>query len=338
MPDQPKTNEHHHDFSTQNQRAERRTVYVLVLTIITMVAELVAGSVYGSMALLADGWHMGTHVAAFVIALFAYQFARKNADNPAYTFGTGKVNVLAGFASAVALAVVALIMLVESIQRLLSPAEIHFNESILVALIGLAINLISALLLKDDHHHEHSERHGNAHQHDDTEHSADHSESPEESSAQEYHRTHAGGEHHHHDHNLKAAYIHVLADALTSVLAIAALLSGKYFNLHWLDPLMGIAGAIIITRWAYGLIQQTGPVLIDASIDQPIRKNVTEIIEADETCSVTDLHIWKVSADHYAAIIAIETSQPKSVQYYKHLLNNFKQLTHLTIEVNTGIK
>ena len=221
--------QHNHDFAVKNEKGERRTLYVLILTAITMVVEIIAGSVYGSMALLADGWHMGTHVAAFMITNFAYRFSRKNADNPTFAFGTGKVNVLGGFASAVALAVVALVMLIESLNRIVDPHVIAFNQAIAVACIGLFINLISAFLLKDNHSHHH--HHG-----------------------------------HEHDHNLRAAYLHVIADAMTSVLAIIALVSGKYLGWNWLDPVMGIVGAIIITRWSYGLLKQTGPILLDASI------------------------------------------------------------------------
>ena len=223
--------QHSHEFYLKNEKGERRAQYVLILTAVTMVVEIIAGSIYGSMALLADGWHMGTHVAAFLIAIFAYRYARRHADNPAYTFGTGKVNALGGFASAVALAVVALVMLIESLQRLIMPHVIHFNESIVVAILGLFINIISALILRESHGHFSENRHG-----------------------------------HHHDHNLQAAYIHVLADALTSLLAIIALLSGKYLGWNWLDPVMGIVGAIIISRWSYGLLKQTSPLLLDASI------------------------------------------------------------------------
>ncbi len=258
--------QHSHDFSVKNRKGERRTQYVLMLTAVTMVVEILAGSIYGSMALLADGWHMGTHVAAFMIAIFAYRYARKHANDPAYAFGTGKVNVLGGFASAVALAVVALVMLAESLQRLFDPQIIHFNEAITVAVLGLLVNLVSAILLKDGHGHDH---HAHAHTH--------------------------------HDHNLRAAYMHVLADAMTSLLAIVALVSGKYFGWNWLDPVMGMAGAIIITRWSYGLLKQTSPVLLDASIDEDYRLAIREAIEGDADNRISDFHIWKVSASHYAA-------------------------------------
>ncbi len=291
--------QHSHDFSVKNEKGERRTKYVLILTAITMIVEILAGSIFGSMALLADGWHMGTHVAAFMITIFAYRYARKHADNPAYAFGTGKVSVLGGFASAVALAVVALVMLIESLQRIIDPHTIQFNEAIAVASLGLLVNVISAFLLKDDHHH---------HDH--------------------------GDHHHHHDHNLRAAYLHVLADALTSLLAIIALVSGKYFGWDWLDPIMGIVGAVIITRWSYGLLKQTSPILLDGSIEQEYQSAITEAIEKDADNRITDIHIWRVGANHYAAIISLVTHFPKSAEYYKDLLSGFHKLSHTTIEVN----
>ena len=293
--------QHSHDFSVKNDKGERRTKYVLILTAITMIVEIIAGSVFGSMALLADGWHMGTHVAAFMITIFAYRYARKHADNPAYAFGTGKVSVLGGFASAVALAVVALVMLIESMQRIIDPHTIQFNEAIAVASLGLFVNVISAFLLKGDHHHHH-------HDH--------------------------GDHHHHHDHNLRAAYLHVLADALTSLLAIIALVSGKYLGWGWLDPIMGIVGAVIITRWSYGLLKQTGPILLDGSIEETYQAAVKETIEKDSDNQISDIHIWKVGANHYAAIISLVTRFPKSTEYYKELLNDFHKLSHITIEVN----
>jgi cation diffusion facilitator family transporter len=292
--------QHSHEFSVKNDKGERRTQYVLILTAITMVVEIIAGSVYGSMALLADGWHMGTHVAAFVIALFAYRYARKHAHNPAYTFGTGKVNVLGGFASAIALAVVAVVMVVESLQRIVDPRVIHYNEAILVAGIGLFINVVSAFLLKEDHSHDH----------------------------------HSDHNHHHQDHNLKAAYFHVLADAMTSVLAIVALVFGKFWGWNWLDPIMGIVGAIIIIRWSYGLIKQTSPILLDGSIDEAYQKAIKKTIENDSDNRIFDIHVWKVGANDYAAIIALVTHYPKSMEHYKRLLEKFDKLSHVTIEVN----
>jgi len=296
--------QHDHNFSFNNDQGEKHTRYVLILTAITMVVEIIAGSIYGSMALLADGWHMGTHVAAFLIALFTYHYARKHADNPEFSFGTGKVNVLGGFASAVALAVVALVMLVESVQRFFAPEVIHFNEAIVVAVIGLTVNIVSAFLLKDSHSHDHG--HHPSHDH----------------------------HNHHQDHNLRAAYLHVLADAMTSVLAIIALLTGKYFRWLWLDPVMGIVGAVIITRWSLGLLKQTSPILLDASIEEQYRHAIRSAIENEADSSVFDLHVWKVSADHYAAIVALSTTQPNSAEHYKKLLRNVPNLSHVTVEIN----
>ncbi len=304
--------QHEHDFSVKNEKGEKRTLYVLWLTAITMVIEIVAGSMYGSMALLADGWHMGTHVAAFMIAIFAYRYSRKHANNPAYAFGTGKVNVLGGFASAIALAVVALMMMVESLERIVNPYAIHFNEAILVAAIGLLVNVISAFLLKDDHHHhhhEHDHNHSHAHNHN-------------------HHHSHD------HDHNLRAAYMHVLADALTSLLAIVALLAGKFWGWNWLDPMMGIVGAIIITRWAYGLLRQSSPILLDASIEEKYRTSIVRAIESDADNRVSDIHVWKVGANDYAVILSLVTHTPNRTEHYKQLLKKFHQLSHITIEVN----
>ncbi len=299
---------HKHDFVSLNHSGERRTYYVLCLTFVMMVAEIVAGTVFGSMALLADGWHMGTHAAAFMITIFAYRYARKHANSDGFSFGTGKVSVLGGFTSAVALGLVALVMLVESLQRLWSPEAIQFNEAIAVAVLGLIINIVSVFLLKDDHHHDHSHHHHG--------HASDHQ-----------------GEHHH-DHNLKAAYFHVMADALTSLLAIVALIFGKYLGWNWLDALMGIVGAVIITRWAYGLMKQTGPILLDQSIDDDYRQKIISQLETDNDDRVSDIHIWKVSADHYAAMISVVSAKPKLVEEYKQLLANFAKISHLTIEVN----
>lgn len=301
--------QHDHRFSPVNEKGEKRTLYVLILTAVTMIVEITAGSIYGSMALLADGWHMATHVAAFFITIFAYRYARKHADDPTYTFGTGKVNVLGGFASAIALAVVALVMLIESLERIVHPQDIRFNEAIAVAVLGLLVNLISALLLRDDHSHDHGHDHG---------HDNDH-----------HHGTHL------HDHNLTAAYFHVLADALTSLLAIVALVSGKFLGWHWLDPVMGIVGAAIITRWSYGLLKQTGPILLDASIEKQTRQTIVETIESDADNRVSDIHVWKVGASHYAAIIAVVTDKPRTADHYKNLLRDFDRLSHVTIEINT---
>ena len=290
--------QHPHDFAVIQEHGERRTRQVLIITAITMFFEIAAGMVYGSMALLADGWHMGTHVAAFFITIFAYRFAQNHASDQAFAFGTGKVSVLGGFVSAIILIVVALIMLVESGQRILAPQPIHFNEAIGVAALGLLVNIACAFLLQD--HHD---------QNDD-------------------------GHQHHHDHNLKSAYLHVLADALTSVLAIGALLFGKYLGWTWLDPLMGIVGAGVICRWAYGLVRETGGILLDSSISTKELAAIKEKIEGALDNRIADMHVWKVGPAHYAAIISIVTHYPQKIDYYKELLRDFTDLAHLTVEIN----
>jgi cation diffusion facilitator family transporter len=292
---------HEHDFSVINKKGERRTKQVLVLTFLTMMLEIAAGTLFGSMALLADGWHMGTHVAAFMIAIIAYRYSRVHAHDQTFAFSAGKVGVLGGYTSSVALGIVALIMLVESGQRIVNPHIIHFNEAISVAAFGLFINLICALLLQDRHHdHDHT---------------------------------------HHHDHNLKAAYLHVLADALTSVLAIIALVLGKYYGWNWLDPVMGIVGALIITQWSYALMKETSPVLLDESIALKYKLAIKEKIESDEDNRISDLHVWRVGPSHFAIIISLVSHNPKAPEYYKELLKEFRggginKLSHITVEVN----
>ena len=301
---------HTHDFSVIHEEGEKRTFYVLLLTAVTMVIEIAAGSFYGSMALLADGWHMSTHVAAFMIALFAYRYARQHRHNPRFSFGTGKVGVLGGFASATALAIVAVMMLFESLHRFFEPMQIRFDEAIAVAVLGLLVNLASAWLLKDHHHHHH------AHDHD------------------EHHEHHEHHDHGHHDHNLRAAYMHVLADAFTSILAIVALLCGKYFGLGWLDPVMGIVGAAIILHWARGLLAETGPILLDASAEGELREAIRARIEADADNRISDLHVWKVGPKDYAVIVSIVTHELKDAEHYKGLLEPLPHLSHVSVELN----
>uniref|UniRef100_UPI0040479596 cation diffusion facilitator family transporter n=1 Tax=Shewanella baltica TaxID=62322 RepID=UPI0040479596 len=352
--------QHSHEFSSQNRDGEKNTRYVLYLTVITMVAEIAAGTIYGSMALLADGWHMGTHAAAFMITLFAYSYARKHANDPAFAFGTGKVSVLGGYTSAIALGLVALVMLIESGMRLISPEQIHFNEAIFVAVIGLSVNVLSVFLLKDHHTHDHGHGHSHAHDHQDdhkdeyahahhncqahTHDSHAHDESHHDHSHCQHEQDHQhAAEHEHksqkahggHDHNLRAAYFHVLADALTSVLAIAALLFGKYMGLTWLDPIMGIVGAVIISRWSWGLIQQTSPILLDGGVKASLQRKVTQTIEAVTDHQVADLHLWRVSADHHAIMVSIVSHSPKDVSYFNQLLSQFPELAHITIELHT---
>ena len=292
---------HRHSYFIHRAANERNTLLVMILTAITMVAEILAGSLFGSMALLADGWHMGTHVAAFLITLFAYRYSRRHRDNPDFSFGTGKINILGGFASAVALGVVALMMVVESCSRFFDPVEIHYRQSLLVAVIGLAVNLISAVILHEKHPH--------GHDHD--------------------HQAEGQGR----DHNLLAAYFHVLADALTSVLAIGALLLGSLFGWWALDPLMGIVGALVIAVWAWGLIRQSAPVLLDADVDASVRHQIKRRIESVADNRVSDLHVWKIGPQQMAAVVSLVTHDPRPMDEYHQMLNDIEHLAHVTVQV-----
>jgi cation diffusion facilitator family transporter len=290
-----------HDFLHGQKHGERRTLIVLLLTIVTMIVEIFAGLIFNSMALTADGWHMGTHAAAFGITIFAYHYARKHADNPRFSFGTGKVSVLGGFASAVGLAVVALLMAAESIHRLLEPQDIRFNEAIGVAVVGLVVNLVSALLLKEDHHH-----HGHDHHH------------------------------HHHDHNLRAAYFHVLADALTSITAIIALTFGRIFGWVVLDPIMGIVGSLVIARWALGLLRETSGILLDSSVEPEVCEEIRSAVESNPDYRVADLHVWAVAPGHHAVILSVKTAGPVEPEAIKTLLSDMHGLTHVNVEVHSA--
>jgi cation diffusion facilitator family transporter len=297
--------QHRHRYNIEDGHGERNTRRVIVLTLSMMIIEIAAGYWFGSMALLADGWHMGTHAVALSITAFAYYYARRHSDNPNYSFGTGKVGVLGGFTSAVVLAVIALLIGVESVQRLVSPQPIRFNEAIAVAFVGLVVNVISAFLLQEKHSH----LHGHGHDHEHTEKFR--------------------------DHNLRAAYFHVLADALTSVLAIIALFTGKAFGWIWMDPIMGIVGALIISRWSYGLLVDTGKVLLDRDVNQEAIAEIRAIIEADSDNRVSDLHVWRVGSHHLSAVISIVTHYPKSPDHYKNLLEEYDEIAHVTVEVNS---
>ncbi|TWX53348.1 CDF family Co(II)/Ni(II) efflux transporter DmeF [Colwellia hornerae] len=293
--------EHSHDFGVDSKLHENKVKIVFWLTTVIMVLEIAAGTWSGSMALLADGWHMGTHSAAFLIALFAYSYAKKHANNKDFSFGTGKVNSLGGFASAIALAIVALMMIIESVLRLVEPQSIHFNEAIIVAIIGLIVNIASVFILHDDHHHHHGEHH-----------------------------------HHDHDHNMKAAYFHVLADSLTSLLAIVALLVGKYIGLLWMDPLMGIVGAVVILRWSYGLIKESSEVLLDKSIKTSTMDKISDALSKQNTV-INDIHVWKIAASHQAAILKVTSIEPLNSDEYKGILKSLlPQLSHVSIEIQLG--
>jgi len=308
-PSSAEGNPHAHVFlGADHRKNERRVWLVIALTVVTMVAEIVAGIVTGSMALLADGWHMFTHAGAMLITALAYGYARRHAHDARFTFGTGKLGDLAGFASALVLALVALLVGWESILRLTRPEAIAFNQAIFVAVIGLAVNLLSAWLLRDDHGHAHHHEHASEHEH---EHAHDHGR----------------------DNNLRAAYLHVITDALTSVLAIVALLLGRNYGWVWADAAMGIIGALVIARWSWGLIRDTGRVLLDAV---PESKAVCTAIRqalAPTGVTLTDLHVWKIGPGHFAAIIAL-ASAPKAPQVYKAMLAHIKALSHVTLETS----
>ena len=310
----PSATGHDHFFlGSDHQRNERKVWLVIALTASMMLVEIVAGTLYGSMALVADGWHMSTHAGAMLIAVLAYRFARRHAGNPRFTFGTGKLGDLAGFASAVLLALVALLIGWESLVRLTQPIHIDFNQAIAVAVVGLGVNLVCAWLLKDDHAHHH--HHGHEHHHSNDEH-------------------HAPGKGR--DNNLRAAYLHVLADALTSVLAILALLLGRSYGWSWADPAMGVVGALVIARWSWGLIRDSGSVLLDAAAEGlDVRQEIREAMVPTGS-QVTDLHVWQVGPGHFAAIVSLMAREPREPAHYKALLAHIHELSHVTVEVQRG--
>lgn len=289
---------HAHDFTAASGHQESRVRWVLWLTAVVMVLEIATGLLTGSMALLADGWHMGTHVAAFAITLFAYAYARRHRSDPRFTFGTGKVGALGGFAGAVMLAVVALMIALESVSRWIAPVPIRYNEAIAVAVLGLVVNLLSAWLLHDDHEHEHEHDHA------------------------------------HTDHNLRAAYFHVLSDALTSVLAIGALLAAKWLGWLWIDATVGLVGAGVISRWAYYLIRDTAAELLDAEPDEALKREMRATLESEAGTQVADIHVWQVGPHRKAVILSLVSHQPLSPAHYKRLLKGFTEIAHLTVEVN----
>jgi cation diffusion facilitator family transporter len=302
---------HDHVFlGHQHERNERRTWIVVGLTLSMMIAEIVGGTLFGSMALLADGWHMSTHAAAIGIAAFAYRYARRHARDPRFAFGTGKLGELAAFTSAVVLAMIALGIGYESLVRLAHPVPIAYGEAIAIAVLGLAINLICAWLLREDHSHHHN-HHCHHDHHDDHDHH---------------------GNRHHRDNNLRAAYIHVMADAATSVLAIAGLFTARAFNWVWIDPVVGFVGACVIASWAYKLIRDAGTVLIDVVPDHGIERNIRQLMEVDGD-RVSDLHLWQIGPGHHAAIVSVVTDRVQSVAVYKERVAALRTLSHITIEV-----
>jgi cation diffusion facilitator family transporter len=313
--------EHRHVFlGARHERNERRTWIVVIMTFAMMVVEIVGGSLFGSMALVADGWHMSTHAAALGIAALAYRFARTHAHDPRFSFGTGKLGELAGFASALILGIIALFIAYESVQRLFAPVAIHFDEAIPIAVVGLLVNLVSAVLLHDDghHHHHHHRAQGHGHSHDAHDHHDDH----------EHHH----GHHHHHDTNQRAAYLHVLADAMTSVLAIAALLAGRFYGWMWVDPAVGLVGSFVIASWSLGLMRSAGATLLDMVPDADLTHDVRERLEVAGD-RVSDLHLWRVGPGHAALLASIVSDDPQDPAAYKARLSGLHGLSHVTIEV-----
>lgn len=289
--------QHDHDFgTTRQQHAERRTRWVVALTFVAMVIEIAAGVLTGSMALLADGWHMASHVGALGLAAFAYAFARRRAHDARYSFGTGKVSALAGYTSALFLGAVAAWMVWESLTRFHAPVTIHYSEALVVAVFGLTVNLVSAWLLRHNHGHDH--------------------------------------EHEHVDHNLRAAYLHVLADALTSVLAIIALGGGMLFGWAFLDPLMGIVGALLVGRWAFGLARASAGVLLDAEDHGHVAEEIRRIVAAEPDHEIADLHVWRVGPASRACIVSLVTHAPLPLEIWRHKLAGIRGLDHVTIEIN----
>jgi cation diffusion facilitator family transporter len=294
---------HEHHFNHHLPKAgEKSTWWVILLTTVTMVGEIIAGLLFGSMALLADGLHMASHTAALTISALAYIYARRRAHDKRFSFGTGKVSSLAGFTSAVLLALFALVMAVESIGRFLYPVTIAFNAAILVGVLGLLVNAVSVFILGVKGKHE------------------------------------KGGSAHHNDHNLRAAYLHVLADTLTSILAIIALFAGKLFGLNWMDPLMGIIGAVLVTRWSIGLLKETSKVLLDRQGPDELLTKVKELLEKDGQTKITDLHIWSIGSNQYAAAIELVSSNLEDDNYFHQLIERVEGMAHVTIGVHRVIQ
>ena len=311
--DQVEQLKHQHNFNVDKRHIERLTLAVVVITLATMAAEIAFGLLTNSMALLADGLHMGTHAFALAISFWAYRLARKHAGNAKFTFGTWKIEILGAYSSALVLGIVAIMMVYASVERIINPLAIHYDQALIVAVIGLLVNLVCAAILNSGSGHQHS------HEHD-------------------------IGEHEHHTHddlNLRSAYVHVIADALTSIFAIAALLGAKYYQQDWLDPAMGIVGAALILRWGWLLMRESAHILLDYRAVSPLSDKIRKTIEAGGETAICDLHLWKVADNAYACIISLVEENDRPVDHYKQMLRKFPELVHVTVEKNqycaTGI-
>ena len=331
--------QHSHQFDTGNRKGEARTRWVLAITLVTMVAEIFGGWWTGSMALLADGWHMGTHALALGVATAAYALARRHASDTRYTFGTWKIEVLGSFASALVLGLVAVGIVFESALRLWKAEPLSAQTALIVAVIGLVVNVVSAWLLHgaDDHGHQHGADKHTAHAHADHadhghqhDHAHDHDHDHEHEHEHDHQPAASGG----HDLNLRAAYVHVLADALTSVLAIAALAAALWLGWWWLDPLVGVLGAVVIGVWAVGLMRESAAVLLDREMDNPLTQQIRSTLESDGDAKVADLHVWRVGRDKFAAIACVVADAPLAPADYRARLSSMEQLAHLSLEVN----
>ncbi|ATS87819.1 cation transporter [Xanthomonas citri pv. fuscans] len=312
-----------HTFTSANPLAERSTRKAVILTVLMMVVEIVGGWTLNSMALLADGWHMSSHALALGLALFAYRFARQHAGDVRFTFGTWKVEVLGGYTSAILLLGVAGLMAFQSVERLFTPKPIQYQEATLIAVIGLLVNLICAWWLRDSHAHGHAHGHHHGHAHPAHGHAHTHD------SHGHGHRQDA-----HSDLNLRAAYLHVVADAATSVLAIVALVAGMHWGVTWLDPIMGIVGAVLVTVWAWGLLRSTGRVLLDAEMDAPVVAEVKQVIaELGHAIDIADLHVWRVGSERYACVVSLVTAADIDAELVRDALQIHEELVHVTVEL-----
>lgn len=308
---------HSHAFDQGNPLAERNTRRAMILTLAMMVIEIAGGWWFNSMAVLADGWHMSSHALALGLSVFAYACARRYAGDRRFAFGTWKIEILGGYTSAILLLGVAALMAWQSVERLFRPSAIHYEQAIAIAVVGLAVNLVCAWWLRDHHH-------GHDHAHDHHHHGHDH--------AHDHHR-HDHGHGHHHDLNQRSAYLHVVADAATSVLAIVALLGGMYFGAAWLDPVMGLVGAALVSIWAVGLIRETGRVLLDAQMDAPVVEEIRQAIEeGDVPARISDLHVWQVARGKFACVAEVVTRDDADADHFKRALAIHEEIVHVTIE------
>ncbi len=337
---------HSHVFlGSGHERNERRTWGVIVLCGVMMLVEIIGGRLFGSLALVADGLHMSTHAGAMLIAALAYTYARRHAHDRRFVFGTGKLGDLAGFSSAIILAMIALLIGYEAVLRFLSPVPIRFAEAIPIAAVGLAVNIVSAWLLSGGQHPGHDHDHGD-HDHDDRDHDHDHASHDHDHAGHDHdHASHDHDHDHdhdhvgasdlpgtHHDHNIRSAYVHVMADAVVSILAITGLVLARAFGWLWMDPLAGIVGALVIANWSYGLVRDTGRILLDMNPDQATCARVRAAIEHDGD-QLADLHLWRLGPGHLGAVLSVLTGEPRPCSYYRERLGHIRNLSHVTIEV-----